>query len=163
MPGQGNIVGMVTMDVPALGNPNPTAATGNWTDTGLSVGTNQRISIAYNSDMSFVSKGYWSNLPAVPFYTANGALQQYNQFTVDGLNKGSLVGRVGGTAPPETATATATNGSFQWPSSPNEFLVGTNFYNFSTPDTGELYLRMNDDYYADNRGKQHVTVWITQP
>ena len=126
---------IVTARGPAPYDPDDTA---NWHDTGIDVGPDQRVSVAWN----FYSMGAWThgNPRTIPPYDADGFPNGNVTF---GLNNGVMVGRV------------SRNGEL--------FRVGKNYQNYSPVETGRLYLRLNDGAlgFYDNVGQQKVTVFLT--
>lgn len=110
----------------------------NWFDTGIDVGVDNRVSVAWN----FFAMGRWThgNSRTIPPYDADG----FNNGNVTfGLNNGVMVGKV-------TRTGQL-------------FRVGKNFQNYSPVETGRFYLRLNDGAlgFYDNEGQQQVTVFLT--
>ncbi len=118
--------------------PNDSDDSRNWHDTGIDVGPDQRVSVAWN----FYSMGAWThgNPQRLPPYDADG---YPNGNVTFGLNNGVMVGRV------------SRNGEL--------FRVGKNYQNYSPVETGRLYLRLNDGAlgFYDNEGQQKVTVFLT--
>lgn len=110
----------------------------NWFDTGIDVGPDNRVSVAWN----FYSMGAWSHAGpgAFPAYDADGSPTVSPNF---GMPTGVMIGRV-------TKT-----GQF--------FRVGKDFLNYSPVESGRLYLRLNDGPlgFYDNSGQQQVTVFLT--
>lgn len=110
----------------------------NWFDTGIDVGPDNRVSVAWN----FFSMGAWSHgsPTRIPLYDADGTLAATGAF---GFPSGVMVGRV-------TKTG-------------EMFRVGKNFQNYSPVESGRLYLRQNDGAlgFYDNVGQQQVTVFLT--
>ncbi|MBS1957521.1 MAG: hypothetical protein JST89_25265 [Cyanobacteria bacterium SZAS-4] len=110
----------------------------NWHDTGIDVGPDQRVSVAWN----FFAMGAWThgNPRTIPPYDADGFPNGNVTF---GLNNGVMVGRVSKTG--------------------ELFRVGKNYQNYSPVETGRLYLRLNDGAlgFYDNEGQQKVTVFLT--
>jgi len=110
----------------------------NWFDTGVDVGPDNRVSVAWN----FFSMGAWSHADprAFPPYDADGTPVGTGAF---GMPTGVMVGRV-------TRTG-------------EMFRVGKDFQNYSPVESGRLFLRLNDGAlgFYNNSGEQKVTVFLT--
>jgi hypothetical protein len=111
----------------------------NWTTTGLTISSGQKIWIDTNAS------GSWSvgGVPPYPAIDANGyAGANVNGGPLVSAPGGSLVGKVGTAGPP--------------------FLVGDDRYNYPPAGTGALAMIINDGFMPDNTGAQMVRIIIVQ-
>jgi hypothetical protein len=102
-----------------------------WTDTGVDVRAGENLSFAANGQIMF---GRDSSMTA----SADGNPSMKNQsYPVPGVSVGTLIGRVGRTAP---------------------FVIGTNRRSIQMPASGRLLLGVNDDGRSDNSGAFNVVI-----
>ena len=102
-----------------------------WTDTGIDVRAGDMVSFAASGQIMF---GRDSSMTA----SADGNPSMRNQsYPVSGVSVGTLIGRVGRTAP---------------------FVIGTNRRAIQMPAGGRLLLGVNDDGRSDNSGAFNVVI-----
>ena len=106
------------------------------TDTGLQVVQGQLITISASGMMNWFTGSCDNECISTPA----GSSCPYTGFYAQGLPCWSLIGQIGDGAP---------------------FIVGSSLRNFSAPNSGELYLGVNDNNYPDNTG--NWTAMITLP
>jgi hypothetical protein len=111
-----------------------------WTDTGMEIVKGQIITVTASGDMNwFTPQPGWPGCP-VPgkcVSKPDGTSCPYSGFLAQGLACWSLIGKIGdGTA----------------------FKVGSLLKDFPAPASGELFLGVNDNNYADNSGKWEAEI-----
>src|SRR4030095_15335113 len=106
-------------------------ATASWTDTGIDVQAGDMLSFAANGEVRW-GRGGGDTSPA----DGNPAAMR-NSYPLRGAPVGTLIGRVGNSAP---------------------FPIGTNTGAIRMPASGRLILGVNDDDRRDNSGAFNVVV-----
>lgn len=102
-----------------------------WTDTGMDVRAGEMVIFVANGQIMF---GRDASMTASP--EGNPAMKNQS-YPVPGASVGTLIGRVGRTAP---------------------FVIGTNRRAIQMPANGRLRLGVNDDGRGDNSGVFHVVI-----
>jgi hypothetical protein len=102
-----------------------------WTDTGITVQRGQQVRFTTTGEIQVI-EGRSASASGL-----DSAAMDTSRYTIPGMGLGGLIGRVGTSAP---------------------FRIGTGSEPVSMPASGRLFLGINDDHHADNRGTFRVAV-----